>query len=195
MVKSLSSNVVTRLGSGALTGAFLIEMSLRGDSQTTRRYTTAPYDLTYNSNSYTSSVDVLSVVAPDTTTILDDQAYAIEFADTGNIIQGLLDSENSLNGSVVTVRVVIADASNSFMLNASDVFIGYSGFINGVEYEFADGDYRRYVLRLGSPFSDFDAVEPRVASSDFQNNFSSTDTAFDNLFKGAEDVTLEWGRV
>ena len=195
MARDFSSNVRTRLGSGSLVGTFLIEMSLRGDTVATRRFTTAPSDLTFNSNTYTSSVDVAFVTAPDATTIVDDQTYSIEFLDSSNVLKGLLDSNNSVNGSPITIRVVLGDANGAPMLSTSDVFVGYSGRINGVTRRYLQREERAYLIQLGSPFADFEAVQPRIASADFQNNISTTDTCFDEVHTGDEDVVLKWGKA
>ena len=191
MARVISANTLTQLIDGSLGYFILVETTLNGEV-TPRRYTSYNQDITFNSNNYVSDGGLLGLAAPRASTVLDKQTYTLQLADGDQTIQTLL-TTTSLVGSPITITMIVVGSNGQPMLNSSDSIIAYKGRVDGTSISF---DEQKVIeLSCSSPFADFDLVQDRIAQSDFQNQFSTTDTAFDEIFNGASEVDLAWGKA
>jgi hypothetical protein len=158
------------------------------------RATSTPFDVTFpasGGNVYSSLTSVLGFGPPRVSTSVDREVYELMFSDHDNSLQEEL--RNGINGKLLTVYAGFFDDNDQPLLNSTDVFIAYKGFINSGKI-LNDGDRKIAVIQAASPMGSLDAISGYIVSKEGMDQVSLTDTSFDDVYSGGKSISLKWGK-
>ena len=187
-MKTYSTHIQNAISSDELPLFVLVSVSF---GTTTIRCTSLPYDVLYSSQTYLSDAGLLKFDNPIQTRIVDREAYSLQFVDNAGEIRGLIDAGTSTGGDV---EVLFGALNADNTPNLTDVATVYKGVIESANI---NNDFRNItaVISCASPLADLELVKARYTSKGSQEQFSTTDTAFDNIYEGAAAIKLKWGKV
>ena len=187
-MRTFSSAVSTAIQNDRFRYFFLIKLEFSQDFY----FTSLPYDVTYDGQTWLSDGGVFEVDSPQFSTILDREAYKI-------IITDLVDSMSAefklgVVGSKVEVMVGIIDPStNQPLLGTNDVIHIYTGFADSPSIE-NNWDTKTAIIEGSSPMADLDQVNITMVSKDGMDQLSQSDTSYDKIYDDSE-IQLKWGKV
>lgn len=155
------------------------------------RITSTPFDLTYNSQVYSSTNSIVSFGPPRISTSIDREVYELSFLDHDNFFQSQLRS--GINGKLLTVYAGFFNSSDTPLLGATDVLVAYKGFIDTGKI-MNDGSRKLGVILAASPMASLDMIAGYIVSKDGMDQVSAVDTSFDDVYVGGKSVNLKWGK-
>lgn len=184
-MKDNASNLLSILASDNV-GYFLL---VKLDWNSTYYYTTLPYNVAYDGNTYLSGTEVVEFQAPRYSTTVDRESYTIIFSG----IDATLESEMTAGivNRPVEIRVGFT-VDGVPQLDPEDTIHSYSGFVATPKLEISDGT-KRFIIECSSPLASLDAKAQLYTTRDMQQNIDPTDTCFDQIFDGSESYSLTWG--
>lgn len=153
-------------------------------------YTTLPYEVLYNGNTYLSDACIIKVMPPTNTTIVNRSAYSIQLS---GLEQAMI---NEINGHVINRKIVMRmgfTINGVPRLGLDDTIHVYSGYVAKPQYE-VSGDTATITLELTSPLADLDSVSTLLTTKDSMKNLSPNDTSFDMIYEGSAVTNIKWGK-
>jgi len=126
MSRGLSASLNTQLANSNNTFAFLVELLL----SSTYRITDHAFDVTYNSNSYSASDQIISVSTTPETGELKVDETTIKLTNVSSTFRNIFENENYIDNAV-TIYLAAFDSSDSFV----DAFVFFTGNIKSVGIE------------------------------------------------------------
>ena len=155
MSRSLSSSLLTQLANPTNTFCFLLEIN----TSTVFRLTDNQFDVTYDSNTYTSSGEIISVSTTPETGELKVEETSIQLSTINSTFISVFDDENYIDDAV-NIYLGFFDSNDSFI----DAFTYFSGNIKNVEVSESNTDstitltcsnhWANWNLKKGRHFSD-----------------------------------------
>nr|BAR34658.1 Uncharacterized phage conserved protein (DUF2163) [uncultured Mediterranean phage uvMED] len=124
MSRSLSSSLLTQLANPTNTFCFLLEIN----TSTVFRLTDNQFDVTYDSNTYTSSGEIISVSTTPETGELKVEETSIELSNINSTLISVFDDQNYIDNTV-NIYLGFFDSNDSFI----DALTYFSGNIKNVE--------------------------------------------------------------
>ena len=131
MSRSLSSTLLTQLANPTNTFCFLLEIN----TSTVFRLTDNQFDVTYDSNTYTSSGEIISVSTTPETGELKVEETSIQLSNINSTFISVFDDENYIDDAV-NIYLGFFDSNDSFI----DAFTYFSGNIKNVEVSESNTD-------------------------------------------------------
>jgi hypothetical protein len=154
-------------------------------------YTSLPFDVNWNGNTYSADNGLMGFEPPRYSTTVDREAYKITL---DAIDQTLVNEvEAGIVHKPVTVRI-------GFMVNGvpqlgiNDTIHSYSGTVSAPSIEIND-DEKKLILECSAPLSDLDATSTLYTTKDGISNIDPTDTSFDQILEGSDEIKLKWGKL
>lgn len=182
MARGLDSATITALASDGFEMATLVTLSFG----TPIRITDWPYNITYDSNTFVSSGNLLSIDDVKETAELRVNEIEINLsgADQTYISQFLNNDYIAVPASIQRL-ILLGGVAQGGAINA------FTGQITGFEVEEDDGSSEVKVM-VASHWKDFEKSEGRWTNPESQKRFFSSDDGF----KFAKDAVREiyWGR-
>ena len=126
MSRSLSNTLLTQLANPTNTFCFLLEIN----TSTVFRLTDNQFDVTYDSNTYTSSGEIISVNTTPETGELKVEETSIELSNINSTLISVFDDQNYIDNTV-NIYLGFFDSNDSFI----DAFTYFSGNIKNVEVD------------------------------------------------------------
>jgi hypothetical protein len=185
-MRQFSTNATAALAEDYVDFFILIKLEFG----TTHYYTSLPYDLTYDGQTWSSDGGLFEYDPPSTSSVIDREAYRIAVADVSGTMQAEIAS--NVIGAPMSVFGGFLDASGAPLLGSDDVFLIYKGTVDAPTIT-NDFEQRLAVFEGTSPMSDLDMVRTLITSKDGMDQYSATDTSFDEVFEDAE-INLKWGK-
>lgn len=157
----------------------------------TYRFSSLPHDVVYDGNLYVADGGVFEYEPPQNSTVVDREAYKIAISDVSATMKAEI--EANVVGKPVTVYGGVLDSNGDPLLSTDDVFLVYKGKVDAPSIS-NDFDKVLAVFEGTSPMSDLDFVRTLITSKDGMDQFSATDTSFDEIFDDQE-IELKWGKL
>jgi len=185
MTRSLHADVKTEIAKDSFTTCHLIEFTL---DSTVYRLTDASHNLTYSSNTYTTSDHFLEFGAVN-------ESSEVRVGSVSLILSSVEDTylTELLSGGYIGKQFLAYRA----FLDSAGAIIGtpvliYDGRIDG--YDVTDSrDSSEITLSVASHWSDFQKKAGRKTNINSQQLFFSTDTGFEFSANIVQDI--KWGRI
>ena len=182
-MKNTPASIITGLTSDVADPYLLLDMEFTGD---TIRLTTLPYNVTVNGNTYVSDGGLTQLAPPQLSSVLDREVYRIKLVDFDNSYKSKF--ESGAFGTPVTVRLGLEG-------NTTDLDTLYKGRIDAtyIETNPAEGT-KEAIIECSSPFGALDRTTDRRTDKSTQQQISSSDTCFNNIYNSAEEIEIKWGK-
>ena len=183
MARSLTSAVKSQLAGNKLNPVTVVYLGIASGS----RYTDHYKDITYDSNTYTSSSLLLGIsdVSESNEVAVDSMTVVFTGADQ-TIISLLLN--NDYMDKEAEVYKGFLDSSQSLI---ADPFLLFKGRIESFAIN-EDANSSQVSVSIASHWSDFDKVKGRKTNTNSQELFFSGDVGFDYSSQSVQDI--KWGR-
>lgn len=198
-MRVFSSAVKTLISSNAVVGFIIVEINARSG---TLRHTNAPSDIVVSGQTYLASGNLQTVEAPRLSQVVDREAYKIVYVDPTYTMRAMF--EEGLIGVKVKVTTGFYNTTNGSLngvspgdplLDPNDMIILYHGFVDNHVYSMSDDNEVIVTIECSSPMADLDLVRGFYTSKDSIARYSSTDTAFDQVYDGSRATTYLWGKA
>lgn len=187
-MKTLATSVTDALASDQLSFFALISIGFRSG---TVYLTDFSRDLPYGGNTFTSDGGLSEYEPPNLSPTVDREAYKLSMIDHANELQ----AEFRLGAIGVPVSILLGflDPSGNPILTTDEVLPAYTGKIAGVSID-NDFESKRAVIELSSPMGNLDQTNTFYTTKAGMNQVNTSDTSFNQLFKGSADIKLKWGK-
>jgi len=198
-MRVFSDNVKTLLRSDEVSVAYCVQ--IEGLSQPFRDTSNAT-PVVINELTYTPESGLASVEAPRLSDIVDKASYKVVYTDPTSTL--LSELENSISGREMVVYAVLRNTTNAalggippgmLLTSLNDVILVYKGRIDSTGYTLdPDNGTITVVIEGGSPMANLGMPKARYTSKESMSFIDPADTCFDEIFIGAEDAALLWGK-
>ena len=184
MARTLHSSTLAEIDNESVSMCHLVYFGL----STAVYMTTAAIDITYDSNTYESSADLLSIDAVDESAEVRVGALNITLSGVGQAFTSAF-----LGGSYIgkQVKIYTAFLDSSLDIVGSPIMI-YDGRIDGFDMSEGANDSTINVS-VASHWSDFEKKAGRYTNPNSQALFFTGDKGFDFAAQSVKD--LKWGRA
>ena len=192
MVRNLSSDQNTYLSGNSITSCVLIDIGMADNSTT--RYTDAPYNITFNSNTYTAQGAFLNI--SETEENADIQIVSATITISALNVSNITSFATSAQiNQLVTIRRSFIDQSTNQLIGDSagdNAIIIFRGRISG--YSVRDSVSSAEIqLQVSSQFINFDKRSGRRTN---QGNFQREHPQDNSMeFSAVTVKDIKWGRV
>ena len=183
MARSLTSAVKTELATNKLNPITLVYLGIGVGSRFTDHYK----DITYDSNTYTSSSLLLGIsdIGESNEVAVDSVTVAFTGADQ-TIISLLLN--NDYMDKEAEIYKGFLDSSQALI---ADPFLLFKGRIESFAID-EDANSSQVSVSIASHWSDFDKVKGRKTNTNSQQLFFANDVGFDFSSQSVQEI--KWGR-
>jgi len=198
-MKTISDNLKALLARDDIQPFLLIEIGPSGVQYF--RYTTLPYNLTFEAEVYTSQNNLANMDPPRLSKILDKEAYVITFVDPLYTLRPFFEGgTGQLIG--IDMRVIggfiNSTASPIFGTNPGqdfgEYFSLYKGFVDSANYSVTE-DTVILSVEGASPMGPLDLRRTIVTSKEYIQREFPTETGYDQVYEGSQEVVLNWGKA
>jgi hypothetical protein len=166
-------------------------------------FTSLPYNVTMSDNiTYTSDGGLLYIDPPSLSSVVDRSMYKVSFVDPDFTLKNFLDQ--GAVGKNVSVRIAFFNTLDSTVdsvevgqpfLNLQYTILLYRGIIDTYSYDInLEENTSRVELEISSPMADLDLIKPYHTNKDFSSQLNPNDTAYNEIYDGAQSVKLKWGK-
>lgn len=186
-MKSNSAELISILGNENLGTFILAEF----DFSSTVYRASLPTDVVWNGNLYVSESELIDYEAPRYSTTVDTEAYKIRVAAQDNTLSDLI--SQGVIGRKVRLRLGFT-VGGVAQLGNDQTLLAYSGMVKSVSKQVEDEDGKFWTLECSSPMADLDSKSPFITSRSGMDQRSETDTSFDEIYEGSEEIDLKWGK-
>lgn len=202
-MRNLGAVVSALMARSSIKYFFLV--SIRG----TDHSSSLPYNITMgNGTTYLADNGLIGVEPPRLSTTVDREAYKIAFADPQFTMKSYF--EDGAVGDTVEVRLGFINPTDSPIVGSdavdvqpgmpflamADTIVTYRGTVDNHGYTINfDENSVTATVEGSSPMADLDLVRTFQTSKECLKQFAPTDTAYDQVFDGSEEIIIKWGKV
>jgi hypothetical protein len=181
MSRNLSSSLLTQLANPTNTLCFLAEIN----TSTVFRITDNQFDVTYDSNTYTSSGEIISVSTTPETGELKVEETSIELSNINSTFISVFDDQNYIDNSV-NIYLGFFDGNDSFI----DALTYFSGNIKNVEVSESKND-SKIILTCANHWANWNLKKGRHFTDESQQRAFSNDKGLE--FAHITKQNVRWG--
>lgn len=181
MSRSLSSSLLTQLANPTNTLCFLAEIN----TSTVFRITDNQFDVTYDSNTYTSSGEIISVSTTPETGELKVEETSIELSNINSTFISVFDDQNYIDNSV-NIYLGFFDSNDAFI----DALTYFSGNIKNVEVSESKND-SKIILTCANHWANWNLKKGRHFTDESQQRAFSNDKGLE--FAHITKQNVRWG--
>lgn len=185
-MKENFSSILAALNSDQLGVFFLVQL----DWNSQYRYTTLPYDVVWNGNTYQSEENIISFESPRATNVVDRQAYKLQLSGIDPDMMAEINS--GVNNMPVSIKLGFTDEGVPG-LGLLDIMHVYSGTVANVKKSILDSE-QIFTIECSAPLSSLDAKSTLFTTRDAMRSFDPLDTSFDQIATDATEMELLWGK-
>ena len=185
MSRGLHSTLKTELATDHLDQIHLIQFTI---GSTIYYRTTAYYDITFNSNTYTAGADILQIptITESSQIATSNVQFVLEGASQTFI--SLLLSNEHIHRPVKIIRAYLTD-TGSLVDNPYTIFLGYISGYNINETTTSS----RISINVANHWANFEMKKGRRTNDSSQQQIFAGDRFFE--FSDSMMVDIEWGKV
>ena len=181
MARGLSSALLAELSNQTIKPILLVELLFPTPQRLTNHYK----DITFDSNTYSSSGHLLSINAKTENSKLDVANFTVRLSAVDSAFTSIL-LNNNVSNDEVTINIGLLDSTDSLI----DTYQFDKGYIESFRI---NTDKATIDLICTSHFSDFSRVAGRKTNEGSQQRFFPTDRGFE--FAGLTVQDILWGRT
>ena len=181
MARSLGSSLLTQLANPTNTFAFLLEIN----TSTVFRLTDHQANVTYDSNTYTSSGEIISVSTTPETGELKVEETFIELSNINSTLISVFDDENYIDNTV-NIYLAFFDSNETFI----DALTYFSGNIKNVEVEESKTD-SKITVTCSNHWANWDLKKGRHFTDNSQRFIDINDRGLEYAHVTKADI--RWG--
>ena len=181
MSRSLSSTLLTQLANPTNTICFLAEIN----TSTVFRITDNQFDVVYDSNTYTSSGEIISVSTTPETGELKVEETSIELSNINSTFISVFDDQNYIDNSV-NIYLGFFDSNDAFI----DALTYFSGNIKNVEVSESKND-SKIILTCANHWANWNLKKGRHFTDESQQRAFSNDKGLE--FAHITKQNVRWG--
>ena len=181
MSRSLSNTLLTQLANPTNTFCFLLEIN----TSTVFRLTDNQFDVTYDSNTYTSSGEIISVNTTPETGELKVEETSIELSNINSTLISVFDYQNYIDNTV-NIYLGFFDSNESFI----DAFTYFSGNIKNVEVDESKTD-SKIIVTCSNHWSNWNLKQGRHFTDESQQLAFTLDKGLEYAHVTKADI--RWG--
>lgn len=181
MARGLSASLLTQLQNDSNSFAFLVELNL----STTYRITDHAFDITYNSNTYSASGELVALGNTPETGELKVDEMTIRLTNITSTFRSIIQNENYIDNSV-NIYLAFFDANDSLV----DALTYFSGNIQ--KAEIAENKTSSNVdLVVANHWNNWNLTKGRHFTDESQQNIHSGDKGME--FAHVTKADIRWG--
>lgn len=185
MARGLTPAVKTALATDSFRLATLIDIHFA----TVRRITDFGQDITYNSNTYSSSGHIVSIDNTSETAGLRVNGFNITLSGVDRTYVDLFLANDYVNTKVEINRAVCTITNN--VVSVTGIIPFFLGYIAGFTIKDTDSS-SEIEFEVASHWKDFEKVNCRRTNSNSQRRYFPDDTGFNFASQSVTD--MKWGR-
>lgn len=147
-----------------------------------------------NDDLYEALGNLVSVQAPQLSSVVDSAAYSVVLADPGLEYGAIAET---LIGKPFEVRIgFINPATGTPYTNIDDTIVAYAGTIASTTYTKSTSQLGEILLEIngGSPVSNFEMIKTFHTTRDFLSKLNPGDTSFEQVYENSGAVRIRWGK-
>ena len=163
------------------------------------KYTTLPYDHTFDNELYISNNGIVGIDQPRMSDSLDREAFDINISDNDHLLRTSLDTWNMFGapfkvylGYINTTDTTIDGAAPNTPLNGK--FVAYEGYVDTYAYSITPDEEIILSIEGSSPMSALDLTRTLLTSKAYIREKYPTDSCFDEVTESSDVVTVKWGK-
>tara|TARA_R100001440_G_scaffold70651_1_gene93155 strand:+ start:765 stop:1313 length:549 start_codon:yes stop_codon:yes gene_type:complete len=181
MPRSLSNSLLTQLANPTNTFCFLLEIN----TSTVFRITDNQFDVTYDSNTYTSSGEIISVDTTPETGELKVEEISLELSNINSTFISVFDNQ-LYTDKVVNIYLGFFDSNDSFI----DAFTYFSGNIKNVEVDESKTD-SKITVTCSNHWSNWNLKQGRHFTDESQQLAFTSDKGLE--YAHVTKANIRWG--
>tara|TARA_B100000963_G_scaffold216298_1_gene188648 strand:- start:5888 stop:6436 length:549 start_codon:yes stop_codon:yes gene_type:complete len=181
MSRSLSNTLLTQLANPTNTFCFLLEIN----TSTVFRLTDNQFDVTYDSNTYSSSGEIISVDTTPETGELKVEETSIVLSNINSTLISVFDDQNYIDNTV-NIYLGFFDNNNSFI----DAFTYFSGNIKNVEVDESARD-SKITVTCSNHWSNWNLKQGRHFTDESQQLAFTSDKGLE--YAHVTKSNIRWG--
>lgn len=185
MARGLTTAVKAALASDSFRLATLIDIHFA----TVRRLTDFGQDITYNSNTYTSSGHLLEIDNTSETGGLRVNGFNVTLSGADRTYIDLFLANDYVNTKVEINRAVCTISNN--VVSVTGIIPFFMGYIVGFDIKDTDSS-SELTFEIASHWKDFEKVNCRRTNSNSQRRYFPNDNGFNFASQSVTD--MKWGR-
>jgi hypothetical protein len=166
----------------------LVKLDLNSD---TYMFTRLPYGVYFLGEYYQPNMGVISFSPPRITTTVDKQTYELILQDNAGEHQSEI--RNGVTGRTVSIYAGFINSLGQPSLDQENVLLAYEGVVDSAAIAI-NNEEKVAKYKLSSPMAALDARGGYMASKGAMNQINAEDTCFDEIYIGAKEVSLKWGK-
>lgn len=165
-------------------------------------HTTLPQDITVGGKIFLTENGLVLLDAPLQSTIVDREVYKISYVDPNFDFRALF--ESGLVGTNVEVKVGFINTTDAILggvipgaplTNSEDFLIVYAGVVDSHGVTSTEDSAVIAVIECSSPMASLGMKRQIFTTKEATSQFSTTDTAYDQIYFGARGINLLWGKA
>tara|TARA_R100000664_G_C2723141_1_gene115956 strand:+ start:229 stop:777 length:549 start_codon:yes stop_codon:yes gene_type:complete len=181
MSRNLSSSLLTQLANPTNTFCFLLEIN----TSTVFRLTDNQFDVTYDSNTYTSSGEIISVSTTAETGELKVEETSIELSNINSTLISVFDDQNYIDNTV-NIYLAFFDSNETFI----DALTYFSGNIKNVEVNESNSE-SKITVTCSNHWSNWNLKKGRHFTDESQQLEFSGDRGLE--YAHVTKANIRWG--
>jgi hypothetical protein len=186
-MKTNATTLLTILGQDKVGFFTLVKLGWNS----TYYFTDLGRDVSFNGQLWLSNNPIVSVAPPAYSTTVDREKFDMSLSGLNS------DMADEVDTGVVHMPVdifMMFTVDGVPQLSANQAMHYYSGKVLSSKTILSD-DEKLINVELSAPLNNLDAKSTLYTTKDGISAFDSTDTCFDNVSKGSEEISLKWGKV
>jgi len=201
-MRKLSATLQELMSRNVTSGFFLVKLGPNKEG-TAFRYTSLPYDFTYDGEVYYSNNGLSSLDPPRLSDILDKEAYRITIVDPQYALKPFIEgggNTSHFTGSPLKVVGGLVNVSGvtEFATDPGGVYPEfmtlYQGRLDEAAYSITLDEEVVLNLSGSSPVGSLDISRTLLTSKTYLQDKYPGDTSFDQVYEGSESLKLLWGK-
>ena len=166
------------------------------------RYTSLPFDTTYEAQPYLAGQGLLATTPPVLTSALDKSSYLVDFADPDYVFKGFFNGASGQRILGVNMRSLVGFINNNNTpkhgVAGGGIFTEYmtvyEGFVNSGNYNINLGEEVLFTVEGASPMASLESRRSIVTSKNYLAQKYPGDTSYDEVYEGSDNIQINWGR-
>jgi len=164
------------------------------------RYTSLPYDFTYESNLYLCDSNIVNLDPPRISDTIDKESYTLTFSDPEYNLRPFFEGGSGrLLGTEMSILGGFVNSTDTLLHGTSpgaifdDYFTIYKGKIDSANYTTTE-ETVLLIVEGASPMGPLDLTRTIITSHEYIRRKYPSENCYIKLFEGSAQATIEWGK-
>jgi len=186
-MKTNAANLSTILGNDQLGFFTLIELNWNNQYY----FTDYGQTLTFDGNNYLTNTPVVDISIPKYTTTIDRELFSMTLS---GLDEDMVDEAETGIISLGVKASMIFTVAGVPQLGNNDVLNFYTGKVFSSKVVLTNEE-KLIEVECTAPLNDLDSKGTLYTTKDGIKTLDATDTCFNSVTKGSEEINLKWGKI